>query len=566
MILGIDLGTTNSLVGLYDNDGPRLIRNALGDLLTPSVISIGDDGEVIVGRAARDRLISHPTQSVAAFKRLMGTGREVALGDKSFRAEELSALVLRSLLADARDALGIEIAEAVISVPAYFGDAQRRATRTAGELAGLRIERLINEPTAAALAYGLDERLDGSTFIVLDLGGGTFDVSILEVFDGVMKVHASAGDNRLGGEDFVQMLVSECARELRLVETLFSPRDRSQIHAAMERLKIELSSKQEGEARFSIGDRSYEWRISDERFAQICEPLLQRIRKPVERAMRDARIGTGDLAEIVLVGGASRMPVVAKLVTRMFGRLPLRHVNPDEAIARGACVAAGMKSRHKALDEVVMTDVCPYTLGVAIVRRDAAGNMSNGHFSPIIERNVTVPVSRSGPYFPTQRGQRIVLLEIYQGESPFVANNVRLGNLEVPVPPDAASPEEAEVDVRFTYDVNGVLQVEATVKATKERFELILTGSEAGLNEAEIRERLARLQDLKVHPRHHQENIAAIARAERAYEECLGEEREYIQRWLTAFLAEIERQEPAAIAKAREEFSRALDSLQGVTG
>jgi len=564
MILGIDLGTTNSLVGLYDHDGPRLLRNALGDLLTPSVVSIGEDGEVIVGRAARDRLISHPQVSVGAFKRLMGTGREVALGDRKFRAEELSALVLRSLLADAREALGIDVEEAVISVPAYFGDAQRRATRTAGELAGLRIERLINEPTAAALAYGLDERLDGSTFIVLDLGGGTFDVSILEVFDGVMKVHASAGDNRLGGEDFVDALVAECARELRLVVSVFTPRDRSQVHAAMERLKIELSTKPEGEARFTVGEHTYEWRLSEERFAQLCEPLLQRIRRPVERAMRDAQIGTSDLAEIVLVGGASRMPVIARLVTRMFGRLPLRHVNPDEAIGRGACVAAGMKGRHQALDEVVMTDVCPYTLGVAVVMSDGAGNLSDGHFSPIIERNLTVPVSRSKPYFPVHREQRILSLDVYQGESPFVANNVLLGRLEVPVVPGSATPSDAQVDVRFTYDVNGVLQVEAQVMKTGQTFELILTGSESNLGEDEIRERLARLQDLKLHPRQPQETRAAIPRAERIYEECLGEAREYVQRWLAQFQAELERQDPDAIERARVEFSRALDGLEGV--
>lgn len=563
MILGIDLGTTNSLVGIYENDGPRLVRNALGDFLTPSAISIGDDGQVFVGRSARDRLISHPTRSIAAFKRLMGTNREVALGDKVFRAEELSALILRSLLADAQEALGTAATEAVISVPAYFGDAQRRATRIAGELAGLKIERLINEPTAAALAYGLDERLDGSTFIVLDLGGGTFDVSILEVFDGVMKVHASAGDNRLGGEDFVLLMMNECTRELRLLETLFTPRDRSQVHAAMERLKIELSTKQEGVARFLIGETQYEWSLNEERFARICDPLLQRIRKPIERAMRDAQVGSADLAEIVLVGGASRMPLVARLVTRMFGRLPLRHVNPDEGIARGACVAAGLKDRHKTLDEVVMTDVCPYTLGVSVVMSDAAGNLSDGHFSPIIERNLTVPVSRARPYYPTHRGQRVLNLEVFQGESPFVANNVRLGSLEVPIPGDAASPGEAEVDVRFTYDVNGVLQVEAHVKATQERFELILTGNDSNLSELEIRERLARLEELKSHPRDQQENVALIARAERAYEECLGDEREHIQRWLSAFKAELDRQDPATIAVARQDFSKALDSLDG---
>jgi molecular chaperone HscC len=563
MILGIDLGTTNSLVGVFEDQGPRLITNALGDLLTPSAISIGEDGEVIVGRAARDRLISHPQSSVASFKRLMGTNREVTLGGKSFRPEELSALVLRSLLADAQEALGESVTEAIISVPAYFGDAQRRATKIAGELAGIRIERLINEPTAAALAYGLDERLDGTTFIVLDLGGGTFDVSILEVFDGVMKVHASAGDNRLGGEDFVSMMVGECCREHGFVEAVFSPRDRAQIYAAMERLKQELSSKPVSEARFSIGDRNYEWRLTEDRFAQLSDSLLQRIRKPIERAMRDARLGSSDLAEVVLVGGASRMPIVARLVSRMFGRLPLRHVNPDEAIGRGACVAAGMKGRHRALDEVVMTDVCPYTLGVAIMMQDHQGNVSDGHFSPIIERNLTVPVSRSGLYYPTRQGQTQVDLHVYQGESPYVAHNVLLGSLQVAVPP-TGNREEAAVDVRFTYDVNGVLQVEATVLATKKRFELILSGSESNWDDEEIRARLTRLDTLKIHPRQHQENIAAIARAERIYEESLGFERATIQEWLVRFQSEIERQDTSSIDRLRADLVRALDELEGI--
>ena len=565
MILGIDLGTTNSLVGVFEDAGPRLLRNALGDLLTPSVVSVDEAGQVIVGRAARDRLITHPTQSVAAFKRLMGTGREIALGGKHFRPEELSALVLRSLLADAKDALGQDVREAVISVPAYFGDAQRRATRAAGELAGIKVERLINEPTAAALAYGLDERLDGSTFIVLDLGGGTFDVSILEIFDGVMKVHASAGDNRLGGEDFVAVMADACARDLRLHEPMFTPRDRSQILAAMERLKIELSARPSGEARFLIGDKTYEWQLTEERFSQLAEPLMQRLRKPVERAMRDAQIGSADLAEVVLVGGASRMPMVARLVARMFGRLPLRHVNPDEAIARGACVAGGMKSRHAALEEVVMTDVCPYTLGVMVAMQDERGNVSSGHFSPIIDRNLTVPVSRSGVYFPTREGQTKVDLEVYQGESPFVAHNVHLGTLRVPLAPGLPH-DDSGVEVRFTYDVNGVLQVEATVLANKQKHELILVGGEADLDEKEIRERLARLEALKVHPRAQQENVAAMARAERVYEELLGDDRHALQQWLIRFQGALDRQDVVAIERIRSELIELLDQLEGVPG
>ena len=359
MIVGIDLGTTHSLVGCYDADGPRLFANPLGDLLTPSVVAMDEQGHVLVGQAARDRLVSHPESSVANFKRWMGSPRETRLGKRVFRPEELSALVLRSLLADAEAALDGKIDEAVISVPAYFSDAQRKATRTAGELAGIRVERLINEPTAAALAYGLQERPDGSRFVVFDLGGGTFDVSVLEMFEGVVEVHASAGDNFLGGEDFLDVLETACLGDLGLGATGLSSAQHGQLRRWLESAKRELSQQPEARIAGRLGERALDWRIDQERFARLAEPLLQRMRTPLERAMRDARLQPEQIDEIVLVGGASRMPMVARMVSRMFGRLPLRHVHPDEAIALGACVGQGRKGRSKQLDEVILTDVCP---------------------------------------------------------------------------------------------------------------------------------------------------------------------------------------------------------------
>ena len=560
MIVGIDLGTTNSLIGIYGERGIELIPNALGDLLTPSAVSLDAGGKILVGRAARDRAVSHPERTAVGFKRFMGSNRDVDLRDRVFRPEELSALVLRSLLGDVEAATGERVTEAVISVPAYFGDAQRKATRTAGELAGIRVERLVNEPTAAALAYGLESRLDGSTFIVLDLGGGTFDVSILEVFDGVMKVHASAGDNRLGGDDFVQALVERCTADLGLDKVAAQPGEMAQRVAAMERLKVQLSSSDVAKASFQAGGQLREWTLSEAGFSQIADPLLQRIRRPIERAIRDARIPVADLSEVVLVGGASRMPSIARMVARMFGRLPLRHVNPDEAIARGACVAAAMKARHQALEEVVLTDVCPYTLGVGIAVEDGRGGHTPGHFSPIIERNQTVPVSRSQSYAPISAGQRRLELEVFQGESPLVANNVRLGAIEVPLP-RAWSAGEGEVEVRFTYDVNGVLQVEAKVLKTGVTSELVLAGS-SGLSDAEVRERLKALDALKVHPRKAQPNLAAIARAERLYEESLGDNRSFLQSWLARFRAELERQDLAAIEALRIEFEEVMAQFE----
>jgi molecular chaperone HscC len=560
VIVGIDLGTTHSLIGCYGDSGPQLFCNALGEYLTPSVVSVDDGGHVIVGTAASDRLISHPDLSVASFKRWMGTARETRLGTSYFRPEELSALVLRSLLADAESALGEKIQEAVISVPAYFSDAQRKATRVAGELAGVRVERLINEPTAAALAYGLQDKQDGNRFLVFDLGGGTFDVSILEMFEGIVEVHASAGDNFLGGEDFLDGLLAACLSDLKLRTDDFSPVERGLLRRRIENVKRELSQQSEVRLDCQVGQRHIDWTIDQERFLRLSEPLMQRMRAPLERALRDARLRPDQLNEIILVGGASRMPLVSKLIARMFGRLPLRHVNPDEAIARGACVAAGLKSRNAKLEEIILTDVCPYTLGVEIGQRDALGNTQNGLFSPIIQRNSAVPISREKTYGPITENQDKLVLKVYQGENPMVANNILLGQLEIPLNAKLSIAEN-QVAVRFTYDINGVLQVEATPLASKLRYELVLEQSPGLLDQQEIRTRLAALSQLKIHPRGKQENVALLARAERLFEEHLPS-RQLLQQWIVQFRQSLESQDEQVIREHRTSFAQALDRLE----
>lgn len=559
MIVGIDLGTTHSLIGAYGADGPTLFPNALGELLTPSVISVDGD-KVLVGQAARDRLISHPEHTVAAFKRWMGTARETRLGGRAFRPEELSALVLRSLLADAEAALGEKITEAVISVPAYFSDAQRKATRAAGELAGVKVERLINEPTAAALAYGLQDRGGEGRFLVFDLGGGTFDVSILECFDSVFEVHASAGDNFLGGEDFLDMMVDAFCRDNDLRQQALKTQELGQLRRRLEQLKRELSARTPAPLQMSIDGREYSWSIDEDRFAQICEPLVQRMRAPIERAMRDAKLQPSQLDEIVLVGGASRMPLVARLVSRMFGRLPLRHVNPDQAIGLGACVASGLKSRNAKLEEIILTDVCPFTLGTQIARRDDNGQVHSGFFHPIILRNSTVPVSREDQFYPMHEKQEKLTIDIYQGENPLVANNIKLGEIAVQLD-KRRSTDDNGVTVRFTYDINGLLQVEVTENATKRRHELLLEQNPGLLSPEEIRSRLAALETLKIHPRDQQENIAVLARAERLYEEYIHE-RDRLQEWIMHFRSLLDTQDSDLIARNREKFSEALDMLE----
>lgn len=558
MIVGIDLGTTHSLIGVYGPDGPRLIPNALGSVLTPSVVSVGDDEGVIVGRAARERLVSHPQRSVAAFKRWMGTDRVTALGSHRFRPEELSALILKSLIADAEAELGEKVVEAVISVPAYFSDSQRKATRIAGELAGIKVERLINEPTAAALAYGLQQREGGGRYLVFDLGGGTFDVSILELFEGVMEVHASAGDNFLGGEDFTQALLNAFLNDTGLSASQLALSELATLERRIETLKHDLARGNEASVELPLAGEPRQWRIDEAGFARVSEPLVQRLRAPLERAMRDAKLSPGQLDEIVLVGGASRMQLSARLVSRMFGRLPLRHVNPDEAIGLGACVAAGMKARDQSLEEIILTDVCPHTLGVNTTR-ESQGGYTAGVFSPIIHRNSTVPVSRVERYYPTHDGQRQVEIQIYQGESPRVENNVRLGAISIDLP--SRRRDENAIDVRFTYDINGLLQVEATLPSTGLRHEVLVEKNPGVLSQEEIRERLAALAAIKVHPRDQQENIALIARAERLYEELLWA-RDQLQSALVQFRGVLDLQDSAVISEHRSEFVRFLDAVE----
>ena len=560
MYVGIDLGTTNSLVAVYRDGQPLLIPNALGHVLTPSAVSLADDGTMLVGIAARERLSTHPHQTAVTFKRWMGTDKSIKLGNRDFRAEELSAMVLKALKADAENYLGTPVTEAVITVPAYFNEVQRRATKHAAELAGLQVERLLNEPTAAGLAYGLQERPDHSTFLVFDLGGGTFDVSVLEFFDGVVEVRSSAGDTRLGGEDFVTVIeglfLAQCQG--------LSDKDREHIVASKalwrsaEQAKRDLSDSSSAEMRFNWKGEAVTHTITRDDFEKGSEELVKRLRRPIERALADARLEPNELAEIVLVGGATRMPLVRQTVTKLFQRLPLRTINPDETIACGAAIQAALKARDAALDEVVLTDVMPYSMGV-IVSESVNGRTFGDRFSPIIERNTPVPVSKMGSYQSVFDNQKQIRFDIRQGESPVGSENMRLGTLEIDVPPKPAG--DVHVDVRFSYDANGMLEVEVKDDDKKVVASKVIQPAGANMTEAEVAVALQHLQSLKVHPRDEQENIYLIERAKRLYEDRLGDQRQWLQRWLAQFEMALDTQDGRDIAKARQEFRDALDGL-----
>ncbi len=557
MIVGIDLGTTNSLVAVWEDSKPRLIKNCLGEVLTPSCVSLDDDGSVLVGRAARERLQTHPELSASGFKRYMGTDRIVRLGKRDFRAEELSSLILRSLREDAEAALGQPVTEAIITVPAYFSDAQRKATRAAGELAGLRVDRLLNEPTAAALAYGIHNIEGESRFLVFDLGGGTFDVSVLDLFEGVMEVRASAGDNWLGGDDFVSRLVEHFFEQNKLPPKLKKNLEFMQrLAAQIEIGKRKLSEGPQTTICLAHEENEYSMELDELLFEKLCAPLLARLRVPVERALRDSNLRSHELDNVVLAGGSTRMPIVRRLVARMFGRFPACDINPDEVVALGAAVQAGLKMRDAALDEVVMTDVTPYSLGIATSVQLGHNQFSDGHFDPVIERNSAVPVSRVKQYFPIYDGQSVLNLEVFQGEARMVKDNIHLGSLKIPLP--GGSRDDCGIDVRFTYDVNGLLQVEATILKSQKAFSLVIEGNPGMLTQEEIDAKLAALADLKIHPRDRLESRTLLARSERIYQQLRGEKREWFGGQVLAFERVLAAQEDREIEKARKNFEELL--------
>lgn len=559
-IIGIDLGTTNSLVAIWRDGKPVIINNTLGKPLTPSCVGIADDGQVLVGEAARDRLLTHPESTAAWFKRRMGSQETLFLNRRGYRPEELSALVLRSLKEDAEAFLGEPVEEAVISVPAYFNATQRKATETAGLLAGLRVERLINEPTAAALAYGLHEKPDEATFVVLDLGGGTFDVSVLEFFEGVMEVRASAGDNFLGGEDFRDALYQAFLTEQKLKHEELTAREQSLLYRQAEFCKCTLTNKDRGGMRLELRGQVHEQVFSRDEFEKLVEPLVARLQTPIERALRDSSLKARDFHHVILVGGATRMPVVRKMVAQLFHRLPTSTLSPDEVVAMGAAVQAALKERNKDLREVVLTDISPYTLGIEVSETTSDGGRTSGHYLPVIERNVIVPASRVKSVVSVEDNQNAIRISVYQGEARLVANNVFLGTFSVPIPKNKAG--EESVEIRFTYDVNGLLEVEAKVLSTDHVETMVIEKSPGTLTSEEIQKCLKNLSTLKLHPRDERNNRAALAKGERLYEECLGPQRERIKELLSEFEEVLNRQDPIEAEHARLKLLKALEQFE----
>ncbi len=548
VMIGIDLGTTNSLVAIMKDGTPEVLTNEMGEALTPSAVALAEDGTVLVGRAARDRLVSAPESGKAFFKRDMGTAAGYKFGGRLWTPVECSARILQEMKRIAELRLGQPVTSAVITVPAYFHDPQRQATIEAAKIAGLKVDRLINEPTAAALAYGHRAKGEESTLLVFDLGGGTFDVTLLEIFEGIVEVKASSGESRLGGEDYTDTLADWISREFQWSPL---PPDKVRWREQVESLKRKLTRQETGT--IFLGEK--EVNISRDDFTTAAAELTARLRPVVRRCLRDGGVWPQHLDGVLLVGGASRMPLVIQNIREELGCEPNQTLDPDLVVAMGAAVQQALCSGDEAVRELVLTDVCPHTLGVEVSKQLTPGQHDAGFFSPLIDRNTTVPVSRSDTYHTLHPEQDEIRLKIYQGEGRLTKDNQRIGELAIQGLRHRPGQENpGTVDVRFTYDMNGILEVEVTVLHSGKKIAQVFEQRPGMLTPQEIEAAIARLAPLKVHPRDSMENRARLQRAERLYADLLGGLREQLSMYIDQFEAALTSQDPGRIAATGAEL------------
>jgi molecular chaperone DnaK len=503
-IIGIDLGTTNSAVAVLEGGEPTIIVNAEGDRTTPSVVAFRKDGERIVGKAAKNQAVTNPEHTITSIKRFIGRKYEetssergtiaynvekgkdsrsvVMVEDKRYTPEEISAMVLQKLKADAEAYLGHPVTEAVITVPAYFNDMQRQATKDAGKIAGLEVKRIINEPTAAALAYGLDKGAHDQTILVFDLGGGTFDVSVLEIGEGVFEVKSTSGDNHLGGDDWDQRIIDWLADKFKADHGIDLRNDKmalQRLRAEAEKAKMELSTTQTAQINLPFitadasGPKHLDYTLTRAEFQKITSDLLERCRKPVQAALKDAGVKPGDLDHAILVGGSTRMPAVQELVKELTGKDPHKGVNPDEVVAIGAAIQGGVLGGD--VKDILLLDVTPLSLGVETL---------GGVMTKLIERNTTIPTRKSETFTTAADGQTSVEIHVLQGEREMAAYNKTLGKFHLMnIPP--APRGVPQIEVAFDIDANGIVNVSAKDLGTGQEQKITITGTTA-LSDEEV--------------------------------------------------------------------------------
>ncbi len=549
-MIGIDLGTTNSLVAVMRDGAPVVLENEQGETLTPSAVAVAEDGATLVGRAAKDRLVVAPGDGQAFFKRDMGTDVRYEFGKRRWSPVECSALILQEMKRIAELRLGQPVDRAVITVPAYFHDLQRAATVEAAKLAGLKVERLLNEPTAAALAYGFQKPGDDSTLLVFDLGGGTFDVTLLEVFDGVVEVKASAGESRLGGEDYTDHLAKWIMKEYHYQPP---PADTGRWRTKIEQLKRRLTT----DVQTVLAVEALKFPVNREDFKAATNDLTARLWPVVRRCLRDAGVTPKHLNAVLIVGGASRMPIITEGILEVLQIAPQTNLDPDRVIALGAAVQQALCDGSEAVGDLVLTDVCPHTLGISISKQLAPGHFEPGYFEPMIDRNTTVPISRSKSFNTLHPQQDEIRVQVFQGESRMVSENQLIGEFFIRgLRHQPGQKFPGVVDTRFTYDMNGLLEVEITNLNTNLKTSKVFQQRPGALTESEINDALARLAPLKQHPRDFPTNRARIERANRLFADLSGPMRSQLGDFIDQFEAALKAQDAASIQSTGQDLDQ----------
>ena len=566
-MIGIDLGTTNSLATYIDDNGKiEFIKNEYGNILIPSVVGIDENDDIILGELAKERRMMNAGETASNFKRRMGTDAKIKVKNRTFDAQMLSSFVLKHLKENAEKQLNEKINRAIISVPAYFNDKQRRDTKMAAELAGLTVERLINEPTAAALSLGSNILNQNLKFIVLDLGGGTFDVTLLETFENIMDVISISGDTMLGGEDFTAKICEIFLKNIELAITDLSRDERTKLYTKADRAK-KLISLKDIEIELEIKGKNYKSEIIQKDFREAVKPLLVKMKAAIDKALQDGNTDAREIEKVVLVGGAVKLGIIEEFTEKYFHKMRGEKIyfssenfiennklvsivaDPDKVVAYGVGVAVGMKERNKMFKERILTDVCPFTLGTELVGK---------RFAPIIPRNTTVPTSKSEYFYTIDDYQDKVNVGIYQGESLNIDDNLFLGNFLIDVPRNIAGKEA--INVRFTYDINGILEVEATVVSTGlKKSKLIVNGD---LSEEEKNEKIKMLEEIKIQSENKNKDKLLLERANRIYAEIVNTEiRNHISDYLENYKMVVATGDRIRIQKAKESFSQFLDKI-----
>lgn len=552
-IIGIDLGTTNSLGAVYRNHKVELIPNRFGSFLTPSVVSMADDGTILVGEVAKERLVSHPESTAASFKKDMGTEQKYILGNRTFLPEELSSFIIRSIVEDAKEYLQEEIEEVIVSVPAYFHDRQRVATKRAGALAGVTVNRIINEPSAAAMASYIDTSKE-ELFLIFDFGGGTLDVSLVECFDTMVEIISVAGDNRLGGDDFHQIMADSFIKEHGLIKSKIPSKTYAILLRQAEICKRKLTEEESAKMTLNLDGKTYQSEYTNQRLLDESAGLLSKIKGVLSRAMRDGEVSLSDLNAVVMVGGSSRMPLIQSYMQHVFKNIPVIVSNSDLMIAQGLGLVCAVKERNEEIKDYVLTDICPFTLGTNIVNH---ADPSHPYMSPIIERNTVLPCSRMKRFYTASDNQTTLRFEILQGEHTYAEDNLKLSELSVTVPKKKCGEESA--DVRFTYDINGILIVDIKVLSTGQSISKVISQN---LSDKEIMHKVEELQKLKVHPKEISENTLVLEKLKALFEEVPPYMREHVQNYISSFEVVLERQDPRRIAKYRRFLEQMIAQME----